>query len=236
MTAADREGFSIMPMLDAASIDATPATSAAKFAELFKHRSAQKFGGDHVLASFLAEAKTVAWWKQVIGQLRGKHQTPVKFVAVFNNPSTGNMKAFAPISYALGAWGYRNAAGARDSPDYAGRAHALGTRWMHTVAFQDARPRSGQYAEAGNTETLRATWAKAIDDGADLVQIATWNDYSESTSIAPSVAHGWSVLALMGYYAEWFREGRRPGITQDHLFLTHRTQFWRRTPRAASST
>lgn len=230
MRAADLEGFEIIPMLDASSIEATPERAAAAFAELFSHPSAQLIEGEHVLASFLAEAEPVAWWVELIGLLEDDYQLPIKFIAVFNNPSPTNLEAFAPISYGLGAWGYRNAAGAATSPDYAAQAHALGVKWMHTVAVQDARPRSGHYAEAGNTDTLRATWARAIESGADLVQIATWNDYSESTAIAPSVSHGWAFLELMGYYGEWFTTGSPPTVNGDHLVLTHRTQFWSAQP------
>ncbi len=225
MRAADREGFEIIPTLDASSVDASPTRAAAKFAKLYAHPSAQKFGRKHVLASFLAEARSVRWWRALKRELRLRHGIPVKFIAVFNNPSDANLRAFAPISHALSAWGYRNAAGAAQGPDYAARAHALGVKWMHTVAVQDARPRSGAYAEAGNTDTLRTTWARAIGDGADLVQIATWNDYGESTSIAPSEMHGYNYLALMGYFAAWFTDGRPPAIRHDHLILTHRTHF-----------
>ena len=89
---------------------------------------------------------------------------------------------------------------------------------------------SGVYAEAGNTETLRATWARAISDGADFVQITTWNDYSESTSIAPSMAHGWVFLAMTKYFIEWFKTGVAPAVTTDHLYLTHRTHMWDADP------
>jgi hypothetical protein len=226
MRAADRENFAIMPMFDASSISSSSRRSAAGFARLLSHRSAHTVRGQAVVSSFLAEAKSPTWWKRFLSQVERRHRDDVRFIAVFNNPSTENMTRFARFSWGLGSWGYRNAPGAAGAPSFADQAHALGARWMHPVAVQDARPRSGVYAEAGNTETLRTTWRRAIDDGADLVQIATWNDYSESTSIAPSVAHGWAFAELMGYYAEWFRRGSAPTLAGDHVVLTHRTHPW----------
>jgi hypothetical protein len=106
--------------------------------------------------------------------------------------------------------------------NFAAKAHALGKKWMAGLAFQDARPRSGAYAEAGNTEMGRAAWSRVIADGADFVQLVSWNDYSESTSIAPSQSHGTVLLDIDHYFLDWFTYGTPPAIAGDHLFLTHR--------------
>jgi hypothetical protein len=95
-------------------------------------------------------------------------------------------------------------------------------KWMAPVAVQDARHHGLIYAEAGNTETLRASWIRAMEDQADLVQLVTWNDYSESTHFAPSRAHGRSFLDVNGYYSTHFKTGRAPLITGDELVVTHR--------------
>ena len=56
---------------------------------------------------------------------------------------------------------------------------------MQAVSAQDERPYASTYDEADNTANLRMTWTAAIN-GADWVQIPTWNDYSEGTEISPS--------------------------------------------------
>ncbi len=224
MEAADLEGdFEIIPMIDSASMRTTPAAeTATALAQLFAHPSAQQIDGDYVFSSFCAECRTVSWWSDVIELLETTHGLPVKFIANFIGVTNDRLSAFAPISYGAGMWGTRNAAAVLAGSNIAVRAHNLGMTWMQPIAVQDARPRSGAYAEAGNTETLRATWSRAISDGADFVQIATWNDYSESTTIAPSHAHGNVFLELTSYYAEWFRTGKEPVVVEDHLYLTHR--------------
>ena len=229
MKAADAEGgFEVIPQLDAAASGTkeTPGQTAAALSRLLDHASAQVIGGKYVLSAFAAENTPVAWWKELISSLERSHKLPIKFIPIFVNPSDANMKAFAPISYGFGSWGSRTAQGAAAGPNYAAKAHAMGKTWMQAVAVQDARPRSGSYAEASNTETLRATWTRAIRDGADFVQMATWNDYSESTSFAPSVSHGQIFLAISAHYIEWFSEGSPPAITADHLYLTHRSHHW----------
>ena len=159
----------------------------------------------------------------MINGLERDHDVPIKFMAVFLDASDANMETFAPISYGFGNWGSPHASTVCERhPTTRRRAHALGRKWMEPVAYQDARPRSGAYAEAGNTETGRATWTKAIEDHADYVQIVTWNDYSESTHIAPSMAHGSVLLDISAYYIDWFTNGKPPAIKSDHLYLTHR--------------
>ncbi|MBC7632270.1 endo-1,3-alpha-glucanase family glycosylhydrolase [Aeromicrobium sp.] len=227
MNAADElGGFSVVPNLDAsAGIVAQPVpVVAARLATIYSHKSAYTVGGTPVLSSFKAEGKSVAWWSDLIQTLKSEHGISTKFIAVFLNASDANMRAFAPISYGFGNWGTRTADSIARAPNYAAKAHALGKKWMAPVAVQDARPRNFLYAEANNTETLRTGWASAISTGADAIQLATWNDYSESTSFAPSDAHGSTFLDISARFVDWFHTGKQPAITQDALFVTHRIQ------------
>lgn len=225
--AAEKEGFSVVPMVDgsAAISKLTPAQVAASLATLYKSPAAYKEGGQYLLSSFKAEGQTPTWWKQVISLLETKYGIPISFQAVFLAASDANMKAFSSISDSFGNWGERNPRVINKLPVYDDLAEKYGKDWIEPVAPQDMRPRSGVYAEAGNTEALRAGWQKAIRDGADYVQMVTWNDYSESSQFAPSVAHGSTFLEISRYYSDWFHTGTAPKITQDKLFLTHRTQL-----------
>jgi len=222
------ENFTVVPNLDTngAGAAAAPDVVASKLAELFRSSAAYRLAdGRYVLSSFKAEGRSPAWWSEVMGDLQGTYGMRVAFVAVLLNSSDTNMRAFAPISYALSNWGSRSALAARNGANNAAKAHDLGVRWMAPVAVQDERPAQGKYAEASNTETLRATWSRAIDDGADLVQMVTWNDYSETTSFAPSTHHGRSFLDISAYYATRFKSGATPRITGDGLYVTHRQQL-----------
>lgn len=225
--------FSVVPNLDvtASAGAATPHQIAAKLATLYRSPSAYRLpDGRYLLSSFKAEDKPVAWWSLLMAVLRSDYGIRTAFVAVLLDSSEANMRAFAPVSYALSNWGERSPEAVRSAPDLAKKAHALGVKWMAPVAVQDVRPRSETYAEADNTGTLRAAWSKAISTSADMVQMVTWNDYSEATSFAPSIAHGRAFLDISAYFLVWFQTGHPPSITRDSMYVTHRIQFAGATP------
>ena len=67
-----------------------------------------------------------------------------------------------------------------------------------------------------------------------MVEIVTWNDYSESTFVQPtrlpltkvpgipSLPH-LGYYELLKYYVSWYKSGRRPTIVKDSVFFFHRT-------------
>ena len=228
----DIGGFEIVPNLDVSAemADKAPDAIATRLAQLYAHPSAAQVDGGYMLSSFAAEARSPEWWTQLETAL-ARHGYPTKLIAVFLNPSDANFSAFAPIVYGYGYWGARTPISVGHQRNLAQKAHEMGRKWMEPVAFQDARPRARLYAEAGNSELLRRSWSRAISQHADYVQMVTWNDYSESTSFAPSMAHGRTLLDANRLYLEWFKSGAKPAITTDHLFLTHR-----RHPYAARTT
>ncbi|WP_170169718.1 endo-1,3-alpha-glucanase family glycosylhydrolase [Nocardioides aurantiacus] len=225
--ATDVGGFQVAVSVDAtASIGrADPTFVAERLAELYRSPAAARTGGVFRLDSFAAERRPTSWWQALIFGLRSAHGIRVSFTAVFLDASDSNLAAYAPFSRGFGRWGERTTRGMEAHVGDAARAHRLGRRWMSPIAVQDSRPREHIYAEASNTATLRASWRSAISGGADEVQIVTWNDYSESTHIAPSVAHGQAFLDILEWYIRWFKEGSAPTVDHDRLFLTHRNQL-----------
>lgn len=229
MSAAKSEGdFVIIPNVDATSsfVDAPTASIVDKLVELYSSGPAYRTAeGAFALSSFKAEAESPAWWGSLTDALEDRLSTPVAFMAVLLNASDENMTAYAPVSYALGDWGARTPSDVRGAPHHATKAHALGVKWMAPVAPQDARPRVSLYAESNNTELLRTMWDRAIDDGADFVQLVTWNDYSESTQFAPSVAHGAAFLDVSRPYIAEFTTGVSARFADDTVVVTYRTQY-----------
>ena len=82
-------------------------------------------------------------------------------------------------------------------------------------------------------------WEGIINDQADWVEIVTWNDYQEDSNLMP---YRWkagygnaalnknlynrdeSYLDVTAYFADSFRNGVRPEITQDKIYFTYRTR------------
>ena len=82
-------------------------------------------------------------------------------------------------------------------------------------------------------------WEGLIRDGADWVEIVTWNDYNEDSNLMPyRWQSGWekqyydhdeAYLDATGYYSAWFKSGRRPEIPQDRLYYAYRNRsMWLR--------
>ncbi|MBK5250131.1 MAG: hypothetical protein JJE50_12005 [Actinomycetales bacterium] len=227
MEAADGagRGFVLVPQLDAtADAGQQPlAEIAAKMAQLAGMPAAYRLdSGEFVLSAFKAENHPPQWWSQLMDILKDEHGITTVFMPVFLDARY--LDDYSGISYAMGDWGLRNPGHVVAAPDRAAQAHALNSRWIAPVSVQDVRPSQGVFWESDNLRNLRATWARAIEDDADFVLLVTWNDYSESTSFAPSMAHGYVFLDVSAYYATWFKTGSAPTIVRDAMYVTHRTQ------------
>lgn len=82
-------------------------------------------------------------------------------------------------------------------------------------------------------------WDSLIKDSADWVEIVTWNDYAEDSNLMPFHWYGSSgktitskeyfnrdesYLDITKYYAEYFKTGIEPKITQDKIYFTYRVR------------
>ncbi|MFD9333190.1 glycoside hydrolase family 71 protein [Streptomyces sp. NPDC060028] len=228
--------FKVMLMPDMTSLKTDdPGVLADAVAELGKAPAAHRLAdGRLVVSPFKAEEKNPAWWSQVMDILQSRHGIRTALVPLFLQFDANNA-AFAPISYGFSEWGSRSYVGQEGAKADVQRSHGMGKIWMQPVSVQDARPNQGIYDEAGNTATLRTTWTRAIDDGADWVQLTTWNDYSEGSQFAPSLHNGYAYLDLTSYYLTRFKTGAWPKIVRDTLYLTARTQFAAADPTGSQS-
>ncbi len=209
----------------------TPADFAAEIAPYLTSPGAYRLSdGRVVLGAFAAELQTPAWWASALAALRGRFKVDVAFVPTFVSVAD-NLEKFAPFSYGFGMWGGRSPKAMssddarRGSPvDVIRRTHKLGKIWMQPVAFQDSRPGSAIFEESANSQTNRMAWQLADQQHAEWVQLITWNDYSESTAMAPSVAHGWRILDMNAYDILRFKFGRAPRVLRDTLYVSYRRQ------------
>ena len=223
--------FKIVLMPDATAGDvADPNVLAASVAGIASHSSVFHLAdGRLVISPFDPERKGAAWWQSWITTMRVSHGINVAFVPCFLN-YWANVDAFAPFSYGFSNWGNRSPGGNGNLAALVNDAHARGKIWMQPVSVQDERPDQYLYTEANNTENLRMTWSAAINDGADWVQIPTWNDYSEGANIAPSEGHGWTFLDISSYYIARYTTGQYPVLQKDALYVTHREQHFATLP------
>lgn len=221
------DSFKVMLMPDMTAMPNISADELARgMAALSKYSSVYRLStGEVLIAPFYAEGHSASFYQDMLTAMRTKYNTPAALMPIFLDAKY--MDAFNNVSVAFANWGIRDANIASNEaywPNWVAKAHALGKPWMEPVSVQDERPNQRIYDEASNTETLRATWNRATSEGADLVMMTTWNDYSESTSFAPSTDHGYAFLELNKYYLTKYRTGSYPSITKDRIIITHRIQ------------
>ena len=186
--------------------------------------------GSLVIAPFKPETEGPAYWQNFIAAMKA-NGVPVAFVPCFLNYGA-NVSDYSSFSYGFSNWGNRNPSQNGSLAANIKDAHARKKIWMQPVSLQDTRPDQHVYDEALNSENFRTTWAAAIDNDAEWVQIPTWNDYSEGAQIAPSSHLGWGPLDLASYYIARFKSPTNswPKIVRDVIYISHRIQFANTAP------
>jgi len=211
----------LMPDMDAV-FGKRPDELQETIARLAARRAAYRLAdGRLVVAPYNAQQQPASWWKQVALDLRGRG-VDVALLPVFQGWQK-YADSFAAFSYGISDWGPRWPSAAAELRSAPRLAHELKLIWMAPIVPQDMRPKRLRYWEAANTQLFRSMWEAAIEGGADWAHVITWNDYSESTEIAPSTGIQYLFYDLTAYYTVWFKLGRPPTIVRDVLYYAHRT-------------
>ncbi len=181
--------------------------------------------GRLLIVPFAPNAKPVAYWKETLQKVADAGEK-VAFLPDLVGLD-GAVGQFAPISMGMSFWGPRDPATA-DSAGLQAAEHSASSAgsWMQPVAPQDVRPKSSIFWEAQNTRLFRDLWMQAISKHAAYVHLITWNDYSETTEIAPSSGTQFLFYDLSAFYTEWFKLGRPPTVIRDAIYYCHRTQIF----------
>lgn len=218
----DGGGFTIMLMPDMnAALRSNPDQFIPMIETLSQYPAAMRLAdGRLVVAPYMAHLQTPDWWGYQLAELK-RRGIDVALVPLFHSWQKYYLD-YAHLSYGVSDWGSRNASSASYWSTMADTAHSAGLIWMAPVAPQDMRPKNAVYWEARNSELFRAHWEAAIQGGADWVQLITWNDYSEHTSIAPSTLTNYAFHDLTAYYVTWFKSGQRPQIKRDAIYSFQR--------------
>lgn len=230
--------FKILLMLDMngawASYGYIDETGAATFINELADRAdscAYTQNGKLVISTFKADAKAPAFYTSLFAKIQAQSGRQVTFIADFLNDTAANESSFASVCDGMGFWGDRDPTNTNRTNDArVDRIQALGKQVFYPVSIQDERPSQHIFDEALNTGQLRASWAIARNQGVELVQIPTWNDYTEGAMISPTKKRGWGFLDLNAYFLAWYKMGLPPAIVRDTVYVTHRTQLAAATP------
>lgn len=225
--AAAVQNFYFIPEIDGASFSKYTVDDVVKAAEHFARCPAvYRLNGKILFIPFAPDIESAQFWHSVKDKMDADG-VQIAFVPDLLNPGKAAAD-FAPFSDCISAWGDRDpnsiVAGSLEKAGVS--AKALTRCWMQPIAPQDARPKSFSFAEASNTSMFRDSWMQAIKTSTDYVQLITWNDYSESTELAPSSGTQFLFYDLSAYYIQWYKTGRAPQIRSDAIYYSHRSQIF----------
>ncbi|HUC19626.1 MAG TPA: endo-1,3-alpha-glucanase family glycosylhydrolase [Acetobacteraceae bacterium] len=199
---------------------------AAAIAALARYPSAGRLkDGRLLLAPFAPETMGADYWHAVLDDLESRGM-PAAFIPVLLGWRRAAAE-FAPISDAMSAWGERDADAVEDGAfDGFETAMAPYTALaMMPVGPQDVRPKTERFWESRNADAYRLLWMRAIAHGVRFVQIVTWNDYSETSAIAPSAGTQFLFYDLTAYFNDWYKTGAPPAILRDAIAYSERTEI-----------
>jgi len=215
----------VYPNLDCSSelLDLSADKIVAALGPVFDHPAVYRGTDGKVwLGAFYAEAWDVARWSALLAALRAKYD--VHFFPVFLNAGRASIDHLK-LANTVGTWTADREGAIAKLGDFAARARSVGASWCQPVSPQDFRPKNAWYTEAKNSAVFREGWEAAIANGADAVNITTWNDYSEGSAIRPSTGIQYGYYDLAAYYISWFKTASRPQIVRDVLYYFHRIEI-----------
>jgi glucan endo-1,3-alpha-glucosidase len=132
--------------------------------------------------------------------------------------------------------------------------HAQGKLFMAGIApyYRGGGPNNRMFESKG-FDRMQQQWLAAIQGGADWVELVTWNDWGESTYLAPVGSPAdrdiWQGLAnrtwgrllshdgfldASKYYISWFKQGRPPAIEHERIDYFYRIHPQTLTPRPST--
>jgi len=204
------------------------------------HPAYFRYNNRPFVSTFSGQDANVNWQQWKTGNVGSKN---IYFCPNFFGDLAGMYDKFPVIDclFSWDAW-QKDVSNSRDVPAIR-NGHAKGKTYMAGVApwfychlpqwsknwFWPQGPDNG----AENIWTIR--WRQAIASGADFVEIITWNDYSESSYIAPlssevpdftkayvnGMDHS-AFLKMTAYYAAYFKTGNPPQLQKNGVYYWYR--------------
>ena len=101
----------------------------------------------------------------------------------------------------------------------AAAARHAGLDWGEPIWAQYQNLNWNTYRYKDGIDLLRERWDRAIANNASLIQIATWNDYTEATNIAPDIQTGYALGDFMSLMIHRWKEGSLPIADHDRVYM-----------------
>ncbi|MBF0243953.1 MAG: hypothetical protein HQL31_01605 [Planctomycetes bacterium] len=118
---------------------------------------------------------------------------------------------------AVGAFQFQGSLG----DEKAKAVKASGAEWSGACGFYQKENIPLEYYIQPGTEFLEWKWGDIRRQDATLPQFTTWNDYGESTHIAPAWETRYTLYDLTGYHIAWWKTGKPPVVDHDRVYLIY---------------
>jgi glucan endo-1,3-alpha-glucosidase len=221
-----------------------------------------KVGGKPLLSSYGGDG-SMEWWSENVLRVLETMSHPVTFVPYFDRPhpnwdtpSSSNWQDV--INRSGGVDGLFNFLIPGSTPFYSQDPN-IGHHWWSILEAEESLSKAlhdrgkffiapympyywavchpaRQYVEEQGGRGMTNWWTSIINvQRPEMVELITWNDYSESTYVQPtrvplsktpgvtSYSHI-GYYELLKYYIAWYRNGHAPSISNDALFYFYRPQ------------
>jgi glucan endo-1,3-alpha-glucosidase len=221
-----------------------------------------KVNGNPLLSTFAGQNLGDQWWQDnVLSPLKASGN-PVTFIPHFDrndpNRDTPNDYNWGKVIQKFNSIDGLFNFGIPKSPPFPLNDKNIGNHWWSLLDGQESIARSlklkgklymasympyywavchsaRQYTETQGGRGMENMWSSIVNkQDPAIVEIVTWNDYSESTFIqpsripltktvgVPSLPH-LGYYELLKYYIAWYKSGHKPTIVKDGVFFFHRT-------------
>lgn len=236
-------GFKLFVSIDAFGGGDAPDEIADIVATTNKFQSQFRYSGKPVLSTFSGEARGADLIQKAhaAGAFFVPYFLPARFSSQIQQFHVNQLTS----DYGS-ADGYFFFGGAGTPEQLSSSSEILASGWkqrgrifMASVSpFYRGRGPNYRVFESSGFEGMKEAWEAAITSNADWVELTTWNDWNESTYVAPfgspeqtSMWNGiWAKTMLSHvayldasrYYIDWFKRGTPPKITQDSLYYFYR--------------
>jgi hypothetical protein len=237
-------GFHLFVSADGAALDEIPDIVRT----LKNHPNQLRYNGKPVLSTFAGEGFDNAAGRE---RTRIAHEEGAVFVPYFyprpnitELPKAEHAAQLARDFPDVDGYFYFGAAGTGEQ--IAESTSVLTRQWLGmgkifmagVTPYYRANGGNFRLFETRGFEGMAAEWEGAIRNGATWVELVTWNDWNESSYLAPfgapdatalwnghfgrkMLAHT-AYLDASRYYIEWFKTGSAPPIVEDQIFYFYR--------------
>jgi len=194
---------------------------------LYANPSVYRVSNKVVVAPYMADSLPPAAWNQVKSDLANQGM-PIYFLPTFLSIPQSILTEYAPVADGMGLFGTAlSTEGISESANIL-NVHQAGKPYMSGISPQGYRPKEFHYWETDASLGYRSGWNAAIVQGADWIQLTTWNDFSETTQVAPYTNQlgypGTGFYDLTGFYSAWFATQQQPTIRHDVLYYFYRRE------------